>query len=303
MCRLILIAYLAALGSVGFAGVTPDPILEGVVKDTTLSAAQAAPAAAAPSAVRYIGGLNAGKIQPFSLLDLDTSGSTHEYDLGVSLRFTGSGGSVAAATSSNPLRVDPTGTTSQPVVQTTGTNLHTVTDTGSVSQVSQATAANLNATVVQATGANLHVVTDTTSTTISTQATAANLNATVVQGTAANLNATVVQSTGTNLHVVVDSGAIVASPPSVSSATLTSVVNAITTTVLLASNAARKGASFYNDSVTNCDIAFAATASLTAFTLKLTAGSSYIMDNKPLYTGAVAGICDSATGSIRVTEL
>jgi hypothetical protein len=49
--------------------------------------------------------------------------------------------------------------------------------------VSQATAANLNATVVQATAANLNATV--------VQATAANLNATVAQATAANLNAQV----------------------------------------------------------------------------------------------------------------
>lgn len=49
------------------------------------------------------------------LLDLDTSGTTHEYSLGVSLRFSANGGSVPAATNANPLRIDPTGTTSQPV--------------------------------------------------------------------------------------------------------------------------------------------------------------------------------------------
>lgn len=67
--------------------------------------------------------------------------------------------------------------------------------------VTQATAANLNATVVgsgnftvvQPTGSNLHAQLDSGSTTAVTQA------------TAANLNATVVQSSGANLHVNIDS--------------------------------------------------------------------------------------------------
>lgn len=46
------------------------------------------------------------------------------------------------------------------VRQATGTNLHAVLDTTSTTAVTQATAANLNATVVQATGSNLHVVCD-----------------------------------------------------------------------------------------------------------------------------------------------
>lgn len=47
--------------------------------------------------------------------DLDSSGSTHEWNIGVGLRKSASGGSVEVGTSSNPLRTDPTGTTSQPV--------------------------------------------------------------------------------------------------------------------------------------------------------------------------------------------
>ena len=47
--------------------------------------------------------------------DLDSSGTTHEYNVGVSLRKTASGGSVELGTSSNPIRTDPTGTTTQPI--------------------------------------------------------------------------------------------------------------------------------------------------------------------------------------------
>lgn len=47
--------------------------------------------------------------------DLDSSGSTHEWNLGVGLRKKASGGSVEAGTSTDPLRIDPTGTTIQPV--------------------------------------------------------------------------------------------------------------------------------------------------------------------------------------------
>jgi hypothetical protein len=60
-------------------------------------------------------------------------------------------------------------------VQPTGTNLHVVADTGST------TAVTGNVTVVQPTGTNLHTVIDS-GTTVVTQATAANLNATVVGG-------------------------------------------------------------------------------------------------------------------------
>ena len=101
-------------------------------------------------------------------------------------------------------------------VQTTGSNLHTVVDSGTLTSitnavtVAQATAASLNATVVQSTGSNLHTVVDSGTLTSITNA------VTVAQATAASLNATVVQSTGTNLHTVLDSG------------TLTSITNAVT---------------------------------------------------------------------------
>jgi len=57
--------------------------------------------------------------------DLDTGAGT-EYNLGVGLRKAASGGSVEAGTSSDPLRIDPTGTTSQPVSGTITANLGTI---------------------------------------------------------------------------------------------------------------------------------------------------------------------------------
>jgi hypothetical protein len=101
--------------------------------------------------------MQAGKV-----FDADTGVGT-EYLQGVILRKSASGGSVEAGTSSNPLRIDPTGTTTQPVSGTITANA----GTGSF-------------TVVQATGSNLHAVLDSGSTTAVTQTTASNLNAQVV---------------------------------------------------------------------------------------------------------------------------
>lgn len=101
------------------------------------------------------------------------------------------------------------------VTQATGTNLHTVLDSGTLTSITNAlpsgtnvighviadtgstTAVTGNVTVVQPTGTNLHTVTDSGST------------------TAVTGNVTVVQPTGTNLHTVLDSG------------TLTSITNAL----------------------------------------------------------------------------
>lgn len=115
-------------------------------------------------------------------------------------------GTNLLGTSTHPLRIDPTGTTPQPV---TGTFFQ------SVQPVSQSGTWSVTAT--QATGSNLHMVLDSGTLTSITnpitvaQATAANLNATVFQGTSPWVtsgtisgNVTVVQPTGANLHVDVD---------------------------------------------------------------------------------------------------
>lgn len=86
-------------------------------------------------------------------------------------------------------------------------------------------------------------------------------------------------------------------------AVLTSVVAAITSTTCLAANTARKGAYFFNDSTSVLFLAFAATASATAYTVQIPAGGFYEMPEKPLYTGLITGIWTTANGSLRVTEL
>jgi hypothetical protein len=77
-----------------------------------------------------------------SPFDADTGAGTQNI-AGVSLRKSASGGSVELGTSSDPMRIDPTGTTTQPVsgsgnftvVQGTGTNLHTVLDSGTLTSI------------------------------------------------------------------------------------------------------------------------------------------------------------------------
>lgn len=155
-------------------------------------------------------------------IDYDTGAGTQNLTVW-GLALPASGGAVAGGTVTNPVRIDPTGTTTQPVsgtvtanagtgnftvVQATGTNLHTVLDSGTLTSITNAlpagtnvighvitdsgstTAVTGNVTVVQPTGTNLHAVMDSGSTT-------------VVTG-----NVTVIQATGTNLHTVVDSGSI-----------------------------------------------------------------------------------------------
>jgi len=85
--------------------------------------------------------------------------------------------------------------------------------------------------------------------------------------------------------------------------TITSVSNATSSFTALASNASRKGFVIVNDSTATVSVAFAATASTTAFTLRLTANASYFSTSLPVYTGIITAIASAATGSLRVTEL
>lgn len=88
-----------------------------------------------------------------------------------------------------------------------------------------------------------------------------------------------------------------------STGTITSAANATSSFTALAANAARKGFIIFNDSTATVSIAFAATASLTAFTLRLTANSSYFSTQLPIYRGIITAISSAATGNLRVTEL
>lgn len=91
-----------------------------------------------------------------------------------------------------------------------------------------------------------------------------------------------------------------------SAAALTNVANSATSVTVLASNANRKGALFFNDdtAVTGASLylKFGATASTTSFTKKL-APQEYYELPEPVYTGIIDGIASAATGSCRVTEI
>ena len=85
-------------------------------------------------------------------------------------------------------------------------------------------------------------------------------------------------------------------------ATLTSVAASVTSVSLLASNAARRQAIIVNDGNKTLYIAFAATATTTAFTVRLGGGNEFVSEMNG-YTGAISGIWDSAAGSARITEI
>jgi hypothetical protein len=84
---------------------------------------------------------------------------------------------------------------------------------------------------------------------------------------------------------------------------LSSVAASTTSVQLLAVNPNRRSFYIVNDSTSgNLYVAFAATASLTAYTVKLSPGLSLTPD-PVTYRGAVSGIWDAAVGNARITEV
>jgi hypothetical protein len=82
--------------------------------------------------------------------------------------------------------------------------------------------------------------------------------------------------------------------------TITSVGASVTSVTLKAANANRIGIIITNDSTANLYVAFAASATTSAYTVKLGPGGTA---TDVFYTGIVTGIWDSATGNARVTEV
>ena len=104
----------------------------------------------------------------------------------------------------------------------------------------------------------------------------------------------------TNALVVDSDGAAKTLRKRSATATKANVSAAVTTTALIASNTSRLGASVFNDSTSAMYVNLGASASTTAFVVKLAAASYYEIPFG--YTGAVNGIWDTATGAARVCE-
>jgi hypothetical protein len=85
-------------------------------------------------------------------------------------------------------------------------------------------------------------------------------------------------------------------------AVLTSVPSAITSSVLLASNPSRRKFIIYNASTKILYIAFAATASTSAYSFQLPANAGYEAHLSD-YTGVISGIWSAVNGAAKVTEI
>jgi hypothetical protein len=84
--------------------------------------------------------------------------------------------------------------------------------------------------------------------------------------------------------------------------TLSNVNDTASSTTLLSSNAARVGATIFNDSTQTLYVKFGTTASSTSFTVKIAAGGYYEVPYS--YTGRIDGIwAADASGAARMTEI
>lgn len=84
-------------------------------------------------------------------------------------------------------------------------------------------------------------------------------------------------------------------------ATTANVTLTTASQVALAANAARRGATLYNDSANETFVKFGTTASSTSFTVKLAAQAYYELPG--WYSGVIEVIQSTASGALRVTEI
>jgi len=96
-------------------------------------------------------------------------------------------------------------------------------------------------------------------------------------------------------------GALFNRPVPANTATTSNVAASATSVTVLAANAARRLAVFYNDSSSDCYVKFGTTASTSSFTIFLAALGSFSLNGED-YAGRIDAIWNSATGNMRVTE-
>lgn len=140
--------------------------------------------------------------------DVDTSGVTENVQ-GVSIRLPGSSGSTSGGTTAAPLRVDPTGTTTQPVSIVSGTiTLPAGISTEAKQDVGNASLASLDSKVVTADTDDVTITSSVlptgaaTETTLATRATEATLATRASESTLSTLNSKVTAVDTGNVTVV-----------------------------------------------------------------------------------------------------
>jgi hypothetical protein len=193
--------------------------------------------------------------------------------------------SVSAIQSTSPWVISGTATVSQ----STGTNLHTVVDSGSVSAtVSGTVTANQGTANVTPWNENIAQIAGST---IATAATG------IAKVGLTDGSGNTISSTSNALDVNIKS-----TTNGASSSSVTSVARSNASQTFLLANTSRKGATLYNDSGAFLYVKFGITASDTDFTVRLASQSYYEVPFS--YTGRIDGIwASNGAGDARITEL
>lgn len=117
-----------------------------------------------------------------------------------------------------------------------------------------------------------------------------------------NAATSLTSATGDYSPVATDTnGAVFTRERPATTTAVTSVAASATSVTLLALNAARRGATIYNDSSALLYLKLGATASTTSFTVKMAAESYYEVPTG--YSGVIDALWASATGSARISEI
>jgi hypothetical protein len=123
----------------------------------------------------------------------------------------------------------------------------------------------------------------------------------------AKLPAALGQTTsGASMAVVIasDQSSVPVSVPASTTSGLSNVSGSASSVTVLASNASRKNATFFNDSTAILYLKLnSGVASTTSYSVQIQPNGYYELPNGSVYTGAITGIWSAANGAVRVTEL
>lgn len=256
---------------------------------------------AVPLSSTLIGGSDGTDLQSIRVFDADTGAGT-QYILGVNLRKSASGGSVDFGTSSDPIRIDPTGTTTQPVSGTV-----TVTQSTASSLLASVGGLGTSGSAVVGSPVRIGGSDGTNTRDILTDSSGRQIIVGAAASGAAVAGNPVLMagSDGTNARTLSTDNTgklqVVANVTKASTGTSSNVASSASNVTLLSSNSNRLGATIYNDSTKKLYLKLGATASLTSFSVLLSPQGYFEVPFD--YTGIIDGIWDAVNGAARVTEL
>lgn len=224
-----------------------------------------------------------------------TSGTTSPLSLTTvgNLRVDGSSVTQPVSASSLPL---PTGASTSALQTTTNTTLTAISGQLPTTLGAHLTAASLAVSiasdqVVPISATALPLPTGAATSALQTQL-SGQIPTTLGQKTSSASLAVVIAS---------DQSAVSVSTVAATTPALTSVSGSVASVSILASNTSRKSFIVTNDSTAILYLAYGATASTTAYSVKMYPNACYISDF--VYTGALSAIWSAAAGSARITEL